>query len=309
MSHSSPPSYQPREGLFLAFGAFFIWGMGPVFFKFLQEVPTYEIIAYRIIWSQVLLCLSVILTRSWPHVIALAKQPKIVFLLYIASLVICTNWTLYVWAINRGNILETSLGYYICPLTSVLLAIIFLKERFQLLQWVALSLATVGILIQLWAYGTVPVIALGIALTFSLYGFMHKKIGVDAMSSLFFETLFLVLPAILYLLYFTPESTTSNFFNNRLSLNLLLVASGIITTTPLFLFNAAALRLKLSTLGIFQYMGPTMAFLFAVFIYREPMGFDKWVTFAFIWSGIALFVWDGLSFEYKNSHTLNKHSK
>ncbi len=304
MSHTPRPSHPSREGLFLAFGAFFIWGMGPVFFKFLQDVPTYEIIAYRIIWSLVLLSFSVIMTKSWSRVVTLAKQPKIIFLLFIASLIICANWTIYVWAINHGNILETSLGYYISPLMSIALALVFLKERFRLRQWIALVLAALGIFVQLWTYGTIPIIALGLATSFSLYGFLHKKIGVDAQSSLFFETLCLVIPAVLYLLYFTPGSTTSNIFNNSLKLNLLLIASGAVTTVPLVLFNAAALRLKLSTIGIFQYMGPTMAFLFAIFIYHEPMGFDKWLTFAFIWSGIALFVWDNFNYEHRKSQAL-----
>lgn len=304
----TPPSYnQSQKGLGYAIGAYLLWGLAPVFFKFLEEVPTYEIIAHRIIWSLVLLVIFITLNQSWLQVTRIAKQPKILLQLLISSILVCANWTIYVWAVNHDQVLETSLGYFTCPLTSILLAIIFLKERFRTLQWIALALATLGILIQFWFFGTVPIIALSIALTFSLYGFTRKLIGVGPMAGLFFETLWLFPVALIYLFFFTDGSTTSNLMNNRLSLNLLLAASGAMTTIPLILFNAAAIRLRLSTLGLLQYFGPTFAFFLAIFVYHEPIGLDKWITFAFIWCGLLLFIWDSLIQGSKKT-TLKKSS-
>ncbi|MGL4668582.1 MAG: EamA family transporter RarD [Saezia sp.] len=297
---------QSQKGLGYAITAYLLWGMAPVFFKFLDEVPTYEIIAHRIIWSLALLIIFITFNQSWSQVLRITKQPKVLLQLMFSSILVCTNWTIYVWAINHEHVLETSLGYFICPLSSILLGIIFLKERFRALQWTALVLAALGILVQIWFFGTVPIIALSIALTFSLYGFARKLIGVGPMAGLFFETLWLFPFALIYLLFFTDGSITSNLFNNRLNLNLLLAASGAMTTIPLILFNAAAIRIKLSTLGILQYFGPTLAFLLAIFVYHEPIGWDKWITFIFIWAGLLLFIWDSIM--HGSKKTLAKKS-
>jgi len=295
MSSTPVTNNQSQKGLGYAIGAYLLWGLAPVFFKFLEEVPTYEIIAHRIIWSLVLLIIFITFNQSWSQVARIGKQPKVLLQLLLSSVLVCANWTIYVWAVNHGNVLETSLGYFTCPLSSILLAIIFLKERFRALQWAALILATLGILVQFWFFGTIPVIALGVALTFSLYGFTRKLIAVGPMAGLFFETLWLLPVALIYLFFFTEGSTTSNLLNNRISLNLLLAASGAMTTIPLILFNAAAIRLKFSTLGLLQYFGPTFAFFLAIFVYHEPIGIDKWITFIFIWAGLLLFIGDSLA--------------
>lgn len=294
MAQQPPLIDQSKKGFLYAIGAYILWGMAPIFFKLLEEVPTYEIIAHRIIWSLILLIIFITCSRHWGDVIRIARRPRTVFFLLISSLLVCANWTIYVWAVNHHHVLETSLGYYICPLTSILLALIFLRERFRTLQWIALALAALGIVIQLWAFGTIPVIALGIALSFSLYGFARKLIGVDPMSGLFFETLWLIPGALIYLFFFTEGSTTSNFFNNSINLNMLLMLCGVMTTVPLILFNGAAIRIKLSTLGLLQYMGPTFVFFLAFFVYKELIGIDKWITFFFIWSGVILFIWDSV---------------
>ncbi len=288
----SAPSDQSKQGLIYGFTAYFIWGLAPVFFKLLQEIPTYEIIAHRIIWSLTLLIVIISVTRNWQGVMAIFTRPKTLMGLLLTSILVCSNWTIFIWAINHEHVLESSLGYFICPLTSIFLAVIFLKERFRPLQWLALVLAAAGVMIQLWVFGSLPTIALGLALTFSLYGFFRKKIGVDAMAGLFFETLILLPFAFAYL-YF-EGSSTSSVFNNSMKLNVLLMTCGAITTIPLLFFNAAAIRIKLSVMGLLQYCGPIMTFLLAVFVYHEPMGMDKWVTFGFIWAGVALFVWDSI---------------
>ncbi len=288
----SASSDQSKQGLIYGFTAYFIWGLAPVFFKLLQEIPTYEIIAHRIIWSLTLLIVIISVTRNWQGVMVIFTRPKTLMGLLLTSVLVCSNWTIFIWAINHDHILESSLGYFICPLTSIFLAVIFLKERFRPLQWLALVLAAAGVMIQLWVFGSLPTVALGLALTFSLYGFFRKKIGVDAMAGLFFETLILLPFAFAYL-YF-EGSSTSSVFNNSMKLNMLLMTCGAITTIPLLFFNAAAIRIKLSVMGLLQYCGPIMTFLLAVFVYHEPMGMDKWVTFGFIWAGVALFVWDSI---------------
>ncbi len=290
----SVSSSQSKQGLIYGFTAYFIWGLAPVFFKLLQEVPTYEIIAHRIIWSLVLLVIIISASRNWQSVMAIFARPKTVMGLLLTSILVCSNWTIFIWAINHGHVLESSLGYFICPLTSIILAVLFLKERFRSLQWLALLLAGAGVMIQLWVFGSLPTIALGLAITFSFYGFFRKKIGVDAMAGLFFETLILLPFALAYLYFFSEASPSSNVLNNSMKLNLLLITCGAITTIPLLFFNAAAIRIKLSVLGLLQYCGPIMTFLLAVFVYHEPMGMDKWITFGFIWTGVALFVWDGV---------------
>ena len=288
----SASSSQSKQGLIYGFTAYFIWGLAPVFFKLLQQVPTYEIIAHRIIWSLSLLIVIITVSRNWQGVLVIFSRPKTLMGLLLTSILVCSNWTIFIWAINHDHVLESSLGYFICPLTSIFLAVIFLKEHFRSLQWLALVLAAAGVMIQLWVFGSLPIVALGLALTFSLYGFFRKKIGVDAMAGLFFETLILLPFAFAYL-YF-EGSATSSIFNNSMKLNLLLMACGAITTIPLLFFNAAAIRIKLSVMGLLQYCGPIMTFLLAVFVYHEPMGMDKWVTFGFIWVGVALFVWDSV---------------
>ena len=290
----SVSSSQSKQGLIYGFTAYLIWGLAPIFFKLLQEVPTYEIIAHRIIWSLALLVVIITASRHWQGVIAIFSRPKTLLGLMLTSALVCSNWTIFIWAINHDHVLESSLGYFICPLTSIILAVLFLKERFRPLQWLALLLAGAGVMIQLWVFGSLPTIALGLAITFSFYGFFRKKIGVDAMAGLFFETLILLPFAFAYLYYFAEGSSTSNVLNNSMKLNFLLITCGAITTIPLLFFNASAIRIKLSVLGLLQYCGPILTFLLAVFVYHEPMGTDKWVTFGFIWAGVALFVWDSV---------------
>ena len=198
---------------------------------------------------------------------------------------------LYIWAVNNQHILEASLGYFISPLLNVVLGMLFMRERFRPLQWLAVLLAALGVLVQLWTFGSVPMIALGLALTFAFYGLMRKKIQVDAQSGMLIETLWMFPLAAIYLLGFA-DSATSHLSANPMSLNLKLVAAGIVTTVPLMLFAAACTRLRLSTVGFFQYLGPTLMFLLAVLFYGETVTPDKMVTFGFIWLALAFFIVD-----------------
>ena len=284
---------QTRQGIFYALGAYFIWGIAPAYFKLLQQVAPGEIMTHRVIWSFFFMLILLSLSRNWNKVKATLKQPKKVLLLAVSAILVCSNWLIFIWAVNNQHLLEASLGYFINPLLNVLVGMVFLGERFRRLQWLAVVLAACGVLVQLWKFGSVPVIALGLAVTFSLYGLLRKKIAVDAQTGMLLETSWLLPFAALYLFGFA-DSSTSHLSQNTLSLNLLLIAAGIVTTIPLMLFTAACTRLRLSTVGFFQYLGPTLMFLLAVIFYGEHMTPDKAVTFSFIWAALVLFIFDAL---------------
>ena len=282
---------QARQGIFYALGAYFIWGIAPAYFKLLQQVAPGEIMTHRVIWSFFFMLILLSLTRNWHKVKVTLKQPGKVLLLAVSAILICSNWLIFIWAVNNHHMLEASLGYFINPLLNVLVGMVCLGERFRRLQWLAVALAACGVLVQLWKFGSVPVIALGLAVTFSLYGLLRKKIAVDAQTGMLLETSWLLPFAALYLFGFA-DSSTSHLSQNAWSLNLLLIAAGVVTTIPLILFTSACARLRLSTVGFFQYLGPTLMFLLAVIFYGESMTPDKTVTFSFIWAALALFIVD-----------------
>jgi chloramphenicol-sensitive protein RarD len=221
-----------------------------------------------------------------------AKKPKTLILLLATALLIGSNWLIYIWAINNNHLLEASLGYFINPLVNVVLGMLFLRERFRRMQWVAVLLALIGVLIQVWVFGSVPVIGLALSMTFAFYGLLRKKMGVDAQTGMLIETLWLLPVAAIYL-FLLADSATSHLTANAWSLNLMLISAGIITTIPLLFFTAATTRLKLSTLGFFQYLAPTLMFLLAIF-YGEQVTRSMMITFGFIWAGLACFIADAL---------------
>ncbi|MDR6352233.1 chloramphenicol-sensitive protein RarD [Pantoea sp. SORGH_AS 659] len=288
-------SQQTRQGIGYALGAYFIWGIAPAYFKLVKEVPATEIMTHRVIWSALFMLLLITLTRSWTQVRSVLAQPKKVLLLALTAITIGGNWLLFIWAVNNQHMLEASLGYFINPLINVVFGMLFLRERFRRLQWLAVLLATTGVLVQLWQFGSLPIIGLGLALSFALYGLVRKKIQVDAQSGMLIETLWLFPLAAIYLFGFA-DSATSHLSANAMSLNLKLVAAGIITTIPLMFFAAACARLRLSTVGFFQYLGPTLMFLLAVLFYGERLTPDKMVTFGFIWLALAVFIIDAVAF-------------
>ncbi|MGP0908329.1 EamA family transporter RarD [Serratia sp. CY81593] len=284
---------QTRQGIFFALAAYFMWGIAPAYFKLIQQVSADEILTHRIIWSFFFMLALITLGRNWPKVRAGCQNRKRLLLLAVTALLIGGNWLLFIWAVNNHHMLEASLGYFINPLVNVLLGMLFLGERFRRMQWVAVALAFTGVLVQLWQFGSLPIIGLGLAFSFAFYGLLRKKIAIDAQTGMLIETLWLLPVAAAYLFLFA-DSPTSHLSANPWSLNLLLVAAGIVTTVPLLCFTAAATRLRLSTLGFFQYLGPTLMFLLAVTFYGETIGQDKLVTFGFIWAALILFTLDAL---------------
>ncbi|CRF10329.1 chloramphenicol-sensitive protein RarD [Salmonella enterica subsp. enterica serovar Typhimurium str. DT104] len=284
---------QTRQGVLLALAAYFIWGIAPAYFKLIYYVPADEILTHRVIWSFFFMVALLSVSRQWRQVKRLLKTPKKIFLLALSAVLVGGNWLLFIWAVNNHHMLEASLGYFINPLVNILLGMIFLGERFRRMQWLAVILAVCGVLVQLWTFGSLPIIALGLAFSFAFYGLVRKKIAVEAQTGMLVETLWLLPVAAIYL-FGIADSPTSHMGQNALSLNLLLMAAGVVTTIPLLCFTGAATRLRLSTLGFFQYIGPTLMFLLAVTFFCEVPGADKMVTFAFIWVALAIFVMDAI---------------
>lgn len=284
---------QTQQGVLLALAAYFIWGIAPAYFKFIDYVPADEIITHRIIWSFFFMIMLISASRQWSGLKRLWQTPKKILLLALSAVLIGGNWLLFIWAVNNHHMLEASLGYFINPLVNIVLGMIFLGERFRRMQWLAVTLAFCGVLVQLWTFGSLPIIGLGLAFSFAFYGLIRKKIAVDAQTGMLIETLWLLPVAAIYL-FGIADSPTSHMGQNPWSLNLLLIAAGVVTTVPLLCFTGAATKLRLSTMGFFQYIGPTLMFLLAVLFYGEMPGPDKMVTFGFIWVALAVFVIDAL---------------
>jgi len=291
---------QSRQGVLLAVGAYTMWGIAPIYFKALEGVSALEILSHRVVWSFVFLAALLFIGRRWRDVAkTLANKKKLLFLL-CTSLLVGSNWLIFIWAVNANHMLDASLGYYINPLLNVLLGMLFLGERLRKLQWFAVALAAAGVLVQLMVFGSVPIVAIALACTFGLYGLLRKKVSLDAQTGLFIETLVL-LPAAAIYLAFIADTPTSDLSANSGQLNILLLSAGIITTLPLLCFTGAATRLKLSTLGFFQYIGPSLMFLLAVLIYGEAFTADKALTFAFIWGALIVFSFDGLRYSRRKN--------
>ncbi len=286
-------SREQKVGGIFAASAYTLWGIAPLYFKSIDFVPALEILLHRIVWSFLLLALILTAMQQWPRVLAVLKNPKMLSAMLGTGLLLAGNWGLFIWAVNNEHMLEASLGYYINPLLNVLLGMVFLGERLRRLQWAAVGLACTGVLIQLLYFGSLPWVALVLASSFALYGLFRKKLAVDALSGLFVESL-LLMPLALWYWSMMADSASANLLQNSLSLNLWLVAAGVVTTVPLLCFIAAARRLQLSTMGFFQYIGPSFMFVFGVFIYHEPLDNSKLLTFAFIWTALLVYSMDAV---------------
>ncbi|MDD4863153.1 MAG: EamA family transporter RarD [Alishewanella agri] len=276
---------QKQGGIFAA-SAYTLWGIAPLYFKQIDFIPAPEILVHRIVWAFLLLLLVLLLLKQGRETLQVLVKPALVWWLLVSAVLLGGNWGLFIWAVNNNHMLDASLGYYINPLLNVLLGMLFLGERLRKLQWLAVALASLGVLWQIIGYGAVPWIALALASSFAVYGLLRKKLAVDAIKGLFIESL-LLLPLALWYWWSYADSSAANLLQNSVGLNLYLIAAGLVTTVPLLCFIAAARRLKLSTMGFFQYIGPTMMFIFGVWLYQEPFALERLFTFGLIW--LALF--------------------
>jgi chloramphenicol-sensitive protein RarD len=282
-----------RSGALYAFLAYATWGLTPLYFKSICGVQPLEVLAHRIVWSVAVLLVIVLITRSFGRIAQVFHQPRLLVTLSLTTLLITSNWPVYIYAVQQGEVLQTSLGYFINPLISVLLGCLCLGERLRMLQWVSVLLAAVGVLLMSLAIGHIPWISLFLAVSFALYGYLRKQAPVAPLEGLAVETLLVFLPALCYLLY-RGWTGQGGFLSGQLRLDLLLPLAGPATTLPLLLFAAAARRLRLVMIGLMQYLSPTLQFLLAVFVFREPFGSAQLGSFILIWCGLALFMVDAL---------------
>lgn len=286
-----PSNTEIRTGLFASIGAYVLWGFLPLYFKFLGDTPPTVILAHRIVWSVPTALVLIAVAGKWGELTGLWRSPRVMFTLLGSSLAIATNWTIYIWAVTNGRVLEGSLGYFINPLITFVFAAMFFGERFKPLQLAALGLATAGVLNQTLVVGQFPWISLSLALSFAIYGVIRKTTPVDSRVGFGMEAIWLSPVAAAYLMFFLPAGTDT-FGNGEPGHIALLLLAGPVTAAPLILFAMGARRLKLSTIGVLQYIGPSLQFILALLL-GEVFTPAHAVTFGLIWLGVIMFTLAG----------------
>ena len=282
---------QPVAGALFAFFAFLVWGLSPIYWKALHGVGAFEIILHRILWSFAFLILLIWVGGQWTELIKALKSPKMLATLLITSILVGANWLIYIWAVNNGRVLEASLGYYINPLVNIVLGMLFLRERLRRAQAVAVALAAMGVLNLTLRYGAFPWVSLSLAFSFGLYGLVRKVAAVGALVGLSVETLLLTVPAGIWVLHL-HQVQSGTFLHAGMQTDLLLMGTGILTATPLLLFNLGAKRITLATLGFIQYTAPTGMLLLGITMFGEPFTPIQAATFGLIWTALAIYSWD-----------------
>lgn len=287
----SADSRSAGNGAVLGIGAYVLWGMLPLYLKLLHGVPALQVLAHRILWSLLLLLVIVTVMRRGRSILTAARGRTLLLLVASATL-IAINWLVYIWSVLHAHVLEASLGYFMNPLVNVALGMAVLGERIGRVQIVAIMIAAAGVLLMAVSGGGALWIPLSLAVSFGLYGLVRKIVAIDALGGLTVETMLLA-PAAITVLLVAGFSGDSAFGQGRL-LDLWLVLAGAVTAAPLLMFAAAARRMKYATLGLFQYIAPTLQFAEAVILFGEPLRTEHVITFALIWSGCALYAWDSL---------------
>lgn len=277
-----------NKGILYGIGAYVAWGFFPIYWKFLHHVPAIQLIGHRIIWSFLLLVLVIMVGKQWNEFRTLVTV-RVLRIYTIAALLIGINWFMYVWAVNHEFIVETSLGYFINPLISVLLGVIILKERLRKMQWIPVTLAAIGVTYLALVYGRLPYIALSLAFSFGLYGLVKKLSPLGALFGLTVETGILFVPAVGYLI-FAEASQTAAFLHTGLTSDLLMIGAGVVTTIPLLMFASAARSVPLWVVGLMQYIAPTLQFLIGIFIYKEPFSRNQLIGFGIVWIALVFFL-------------------
>ena len=282
-----------RSGIIYAALAFFCWGLFPIYFHALGEVPPLQILAHRMLWSLAFLLILLLLRRDWKW-LQVVRQPRVFFSFVLSALLLSANWLVYIWSVMNHHVIEASLGYFINPLVNIVLGYLILKERMRPLQWAAIGVAALGVAWLTWQAGTVPWIALFLALSFGGYGLLRKTAALGPLEGLSFETIVLFPLAAGYVIWLTVHG--QNVFINTASdsTRWLLIMAGPLTAIPLLLFATGARKIPLSILGLLQYLSPTLQFLLGVWLFKEAFSADRLVGFVLIWSALALFAGEGL---------------
>ncbi|MEY2527329.1 MAG: chloramphenicol-sensitive protein RarD, partial [Verrucomicrobiota bacterium] len=282
------------SALIAGIAAFGTWGLIPVYWKLLIKVPASEILAHRFVWTSLFLVGLLSWQHRWPEVRAVVSSRRATLYCLSSGLSIAINWFFFIYAVNIGRVIETSLGYFMTPLVNVLFGAIFLRERLTRWQIISVLLATSGVLYLTFGYGRFPWIAVTLCTTFGLYGLLRKKSGTAAIPGLFLETLLLVPAAVAYL-FMLKANGTLVFDRGGWWLSILLISTGIVTAVPLFWFGYAARYLRLTTVGFLQYLAPTGSFFLGVFLYHEPFTRGHLITFGLIWIALGIFTWEAIT--------------
>ncbi|MDP9312447.1 MAG: EamA family transporter RarD [Chloroflexota bacterium] len=283
-----------NKGIVYAAGAYVCWGLLPLFWKALQHVPALEILAHRMVWSLLLVLLVLTYQRHWRWFKNLFQQPRIVLTFLASALLLSLNWFIYIWAVNAGFVVDASLGYFINPFVNVVLGVLFLKERLRFWQGIALLVAACGVLYLTVSYNAVPWIALTLAVSFGLYGLLRKTAALNSLEGLSLETLLLFLPALGYLVV-QEWAGRGAFGDVAWPTNLLLIFSGAATAVPLLLFAAGARRISLTSLGILQYIAPSLQFGLGVLVFHEALTMARMIGFGLIWLALLLYTLEGVA--------------
>ena len=282
-----------RSGLLYAVSAYALWGILPAYFLLMAPATALEVVGWRVLFSLVFCALLITLTRAWRAVVAVARQPRVLFTVGLAGHLVLVNWTTYVYGTLSGHVIETALGYFINPIVTVLLGVVLLRERLRPLQWVAVGISAVAVLVLTIDYGALPWIALVLASSFGLYGLIKKQVGdrVDALTGLTLETAWLV-PAAVLMLVITSNTAGITFGTVSTLHTVAILSAGVVTAVPLLLFAAGARRLPLTHMGLTQYLAPVLQFLFGVFVVREEMPAERWIGFGLVWLALLLLTID-----------------
>ena len=290
---SSDTTRGTRQGVAYGLAAYFIWGFFPLYFKGVAHIPPLEVLAHRCAWSLVTLVVFLAATGGWGKVRAALGEPRTLLTLCATTLLIATNWFVFLFAVAHDEVLQSSFGYFVNPLVSVLLGFLFLRERLRRAQVASVACAGAGVLVLAFHHGAPPWIALVLAITFALYGLLRKVVPVDPLTGLSVETILLFPAAAGYLVYLGATGKGA-FPSPSVRDDILLPLAGVVTAVPLLWFAAAARRLRLATVGFMQYITPTLHFLLAILAFGEPFSRTELASFACIWAGLALYSWDAL---------------
>ena len=286
---------ESKLGQLYAVLAFLFWGgIAPIYFKQVSNVDAFEVLIYRVIFSVLTLLPFFFFKKHFQDLLKAISDFKTVKYLFFSTFVISSNWLTFIWAIANNQIIEASLGYYINPLVNVGLGFLFLNERMTKNQYIAIFIAVLAVLYQLFALGYVPIVSLILAFSFGFYGLLRKKANVGSIPGLFIEVLISLPFALGYLFYLYHYEVVAFFESTSFYTSFMLALSGLVTIIPLLLFNGAATRMRLTTIGFFQYIGPSVSLLVAIFIYNEEFNSDKLITFVLIWIALLIFSWDSI---------------
>jgi len=290
-----------NPGILYAASAFILWGIFPLYFHAIREVPPLEILGHRMLWSLLFLAIVLTVRQQWKWLPQVVRQPRVLGAFVASALLLSSNWFVYIWSVNNGHVLDASLGYFINPLINVMLGMLVLKETLRRGQWLAIGLAACGVAWLTWSAGELPWIALILGISFACYGLLRKTAALAALEGLSLETMLLFPLALGYVVWLTVHGQNTFVNTDTGATRWLLAAAGPITAIPLLLFAAGARKISMSALGLLQYLSPSLQALLGVWVFHEAFPQERLIGFAIIWTALALYVAEGLWVSRRNS--------